>query len=279
MVRNLSARDVAARCAEWTEFLSADTGDAQSPELNHLYQGEAWQQVTSLASSGSASGRARVLVASAGLGLQSVNARHPSYAATFSSGHQDTVARRSESALWWKGLDEAPQAQPMAEIRGRQALLVLSEPYARAMHDDLEALATAGADVLLVGGWRNIEGISRLPADRALRATLGGTTSSLLIRMAQRWLADWNGGSLHSEVRQREWDRWARDARQVDHFDRKRLSDNEVIEFASQQKRTYPGISASRALRSLRSSGYACEQARFSRLFRIAAAGDHDEQH
>lgn len=268
MARNLDKGAVAVRCGQWTESLNVSSENRKNIDLESLYQGEAWQQVGLLLADVTASQRTQTLVASAGLGLQPIHARHPSYAATFSQGHSDTVAPASETAIWWSGLRDVPQSRSMVDLKSCQVLLVLSEPYARAMHDDLEFLAGTAADVLLVGGWKDIEGIQRLPADRDLRSALGGTTGSLLIRMARRWLSGWAGGCLYTESRQRDWDEWAQEVRRVERFDRKQLSDDEVLEFVSSKKIAIPGISATRALRDLRDAGFACEQGRFGRLFR-----------
>lgn len=271
MARNLTESEVGARCGQWIKTLGPASEVDDALELEHLYQGDAWHQVLQLLAGASAAHRTRALVASAGLGLQNLDARHTSYAATFSQGHADTVAPAVEASRWWDGLKDTPHAQHIVDLRSQQALLVLSEPYARAMHDDLEALADTGADVLLVGGWKDIDGIHRLPADRALRSALGGTTGSLLIRMARRWLADWDGGPIYTESRKNDWDSWARDARYVERFNRKQLSDDEVLDFVSAKRDANPGISATRALKDLRDAGFACEQGRFGRLFRNAA--------
>lgn len=268
MARNLDSGDVPTRCGQWVEDMNSDANPDQNYELENLYMGDAWKQALGLLRHTNQHAKVRPLVASAGIGLQPLQSRHPSYAATFSQGHNDTVAPIDRTGEWWDLLRATPRATSLTDLRSDQTLLVLSEPYARAMHRDLQQLAGSGTEVLLIGGWKDIEGIHRVPADRALRSALGGATSSLLVRMARRWLHEWTGGPLHTTERQRSWDSWASGARVVEIHDRKRMSDSEVLDFARGCRQEDPRVSATAALAKLRAGGSACEQRRFGQLFR-----------
>lgn len=255
-----------ARAREWSRRV-ATTPNAVT--LEDLYRGETWSQVAALAATAHRKGfQPVVLVASAGLGLRHVTSRAASYAATFSRRHEDTVgADRNEDRTWWQHLQAAPDAVDITEVAGSQVLLVLSAPYASAMHTDLDRLADAGKDVLLVGGTVDLPGISRLPSDKTLRAALGGTVTSLNLRTANAWMSRLEESALYSPASRKSWETWARPIRIEESFDRQPLTDLEVTQFIVELRQQVPNLSRTAALRSLRDSGYACEQQRFGDLF------------
>jgi hypothetical protein len=237
-----------------------------------LYAGEAWTQTRRLVQAARAGGWApQVFVASAGLGLRSVDTPSPSYAATFAPGELDSVVTaRTEAAEWWGHLRHLPGSTEPARLRGSATLLVLSASYAHAMRADLQELARVGGDTLLVGGSQELPGLRRLPSDKQLRSALGGTATSLNLRMAIKWLQINGAGSLHSLVGRRAWDRWAQEVRVLDRFDRVALTDDELVKLIRRLVAELPGLSRSAALRELRDRGWACEQRRFAALFRTA---------
>lgn len=269
-VRSLPPGDTADRFSSWRRRI--EQSDAKLP-LHRLYQGEAWLQAKKLADDAHARGTSvRMLVASAGLGLQDVTRSAPAYAATFATGHADSVTKHPRAmADWWQRLGELPLATSLTEASKESILLVLSENYARAMDADLVGLSARGGDYLLVGGWRTIEGLPRLPADRNLRQALGGTVSSVNLRMARRWMAHRSGPQLFSTGDGNRWDRWARTVRKSEVYERTPMSDDELRTVIRELLLTESNLSATRALRRLRERGFACEQKRFGALFREVA--------
>lgn len=265
--RNLPSSDPNKRFQVWKQRIGAAVPSAA---LIDLYQGEAWQQARGLADDATRLGfRVRLKVASAGLGLRDVNCKAPAYAATFAGGHEDTVVPPGlGSRLWWQALEDLDGAESLVETAGGKALLVLSENYARAMEDDLRALAAKGGDLLLVGGARDIEGMPRLPADMGLRRQLGGTASSITLRMARRWLARRTSDDLCRRDDFVRWSKWASSRSELERYDREPASDRELRAMIRKLKKADPSLSATRALRALRDSGVACEQKRFGALFR-----------
>jgi hypothetical protein len=176
------------------------------------------------------------------------------------------------SGQWWRFLRELPQAQTLRKRGSGSTLLVLSESYARAMHDDLIELATCDGDRLLIGGWRDVEGLPRIAADRALRKELGGTASSLSLRMARRWMARRKTDALFTAADLRSWERWTKASRHHEIYDRTPQTDTEIVGLVRKLIRDDPELSATRALRRLRDSGIACEQKRFGAIFRDVKA-------
>lgn len=268
-IRTLPSSDDCLRFATWRErIVNADT----QVDLLNLYKGEAWLQAKALTTEARRSyGTVRMLVASAGLGLRSVTYHAPSYAATFATGQADSVTRDvKQLQAWWRNLGDLPAAVPTKRHANESVLLVLSENYARAMDDDLQDLAQRGGDYLLVGGWRTIDGLPRLAADRDLRQSLGGTVSSLNLRMARKWLARRSQRELFTTADAKRWSRWARTARRSEVYDRTSMTDGEIIKLIREILPSDPDLSATRALRRLRDSGIACEQKRFGYLFKDA---------
>lgn len=271
-VRSLPPGDGDRRFDEWADRLSTAPADV---ELRSLYQGEAWVQATGLARDAVAAGfDVTLLVASAGLGLRSSTSRAAAYSATFAAGQDDTVAAGSSGIRdWWHRLQALPASLKLSDAVGKRTLLVLSENYARALETDLEALGRRGGDVLLVGGARNIAGVPRLASDRALRAHLGGTASSVSLRMARSWLAMRESKDLHTAGDEERWRSWANSVRVEERYDRTPARDDEVTDLIEELLTQDPALSATRALRRLRDAGIACEQKRFGRLFKTVRGG------
>lgn len=236
--------------------------------LIDLYQGEAWQEVRGLSNDARHAGYSvTTLVASAGLGLRDVSTLASPYAATFAGGHPDSVASSAEDNRdWWRRLRGLNSAQSLTDSSDT-VLLVLSETYARSLEQDLIALADRGGDLLLVGGARDIDGLPRLPANRSLRAELGGTVSSVGLRMARRWLGRRTGTPLYTAKDASTWSKWAQSVARSEIYDRALMTDAQIIECINKLGADEPDLSATRALRRLRDAGIACEQKRFGRIF------------
>jgi len=104
-----------------------------------------------------------------------------------------------------------------------------------------------------------------LPADARLQSCLGGTRQALNVRVGERLLKErvrgraaavgYLNGLLEAQPPLRR-------------YDRKKLSDEDVLSLIMGGLARSPGASASRLLREFRDSGYACEQGRFGQLHR-----------
>ncbi len=264
MVRHLPQGEVPMRAQVWRQALARAT---DRRPLIDLYSGETWAQVRTLALRATALGyEPNMFVASAGLGLQSASAPAPSYAATFSTGHADSVgATVLDAQAWW---DELPHAE--ISPRGR-AIWVLSEAYSRVVSRHLLA-ATAPGDMLVFGGSTDVSENARVSSDRSLRRALGGTVASLNVRSAVQWLNLSGGDDLFANAAWQRWRAWTQENRHREVFDRQPLSDSAVLDFISELRARRPSISKTNALRALREAGMACEQRRFSTLFQQAVA-------
>jgi hypothetical protein len=265
-VGSLPPGDVGTRFRVWRRRVA---GAQLRVRLLDLYQGEAWQEVRGLYHDARRVGfSVRTMVASAGLGLRDVSTESPAYAATFAGGHADSVGSNADQNRdWWGRLRDLEVSESLTGDVGDRVLLVLSESYARAMDRDLVELAGRGGDLLLVGGWRTIDGLPRVPADRSLRAELGGTASSVSIRMARRWLSRRNGLRLYNARDASAWSRWAQSVTRTEDYERTPMTDNQILGLIGDLRAGEPELSATRALRRVRDAGIACEQKRFAGLF------------
>lgn len=262
MVRSLPIATVRERADAWVGRL---VGAQNTTRLLDLYKGESWTQAKRLAATAHATGfEPEVFVASAGLGLRSVNDFGPSYAATFARGHEDSVvSAAADSRVWWGRLPRV--SVPQDDVL---SIWVLSESYALAMQDDLQTLDPSLS--LVFGGASGTPEDARIRSDRNLRAALGGTTTSLNTRMANRWLEIADGRLPTSVVVRRDWVQWAQHAQQRERYDRRSLPDTSIRQLVEKMLGVHPELSKSRALSNLRASGIACEQRRFSGLFEEA---------
>lgn len=262
MARSLPVGTVTDRASQWHGRVTAARPETR---LLDLYKGESWAQAKQLADTAAKAGfDAELLVASAGLGLRSVNDMGPAYAATFARGHQDSVAASAADAvLWWSRLPHT--AAPRHDV---PSIWVLSESYALAMRDQLSNLDPVTS--LVFGGASDTPESLRIRSDRNLRAALGGTVTSLNTRMAIRWLEIADDLAPTSAQARHAWAAWARDAQKPEQYDRRPLPDTTIRTLIKEMLGRQPELSKTVALKNLRASGIACEQRRFSGLFEEA---------
>jgi hypothetical protein len=278
-LRSVPHDDVGERAHEWIRRIGAD----RSPLImaRDLYAGEHWMISRGLVDEALRS-PTQLWTCSAGYGLIRADAFIHPYAATFTGGHPDSVSWQADGANeWWQALStwEGPTpGQPrsiraLAEADPAAAfLLVLSAPYLHACREDILAASKSVRDadrfMVVSAGARNAGplGALLLPGDARLQACLGGTRQALNARIAAYVTS--------TKIRSR-----AEASRQLAHllaqqppitrYDRKKLTDTEVLELIKEGVSELPGTTASRLLRQIRDAGYACEQGRFGRLFQV----------
>ncbi|MER5418947.1 hypothetical protein [Streptosporangium roseum] len=278
-VRDLKIKDVDTRCDEWIRRVS--TAPAQVP-ANDMYAGEHWLIARGLA--GVVGDKATLWVCSAGYGLIPVETPIAAYAATFASGHEDSVALDAEGTrLWWEGLSRwvgprGGQPRSFAALAARypesSIVAVLSDPYLRACSTDLREAASVLSDsdnLSVIGPAGRCAEIEDLvvPVTAALRTVVGGSLLSLNVRAAAHVLRE--SGLRGDAVRRPLLTKLMRAAiaaaPDVPHKPAgARMTDDEVRAFIRKRLEFGP-TSATPLLRELRSSGLSCEQARFKMLF------------
>jgi hypothetical protein len=273
-VRGTSASQ---RALEWVARLGKEQAGC-GVLARDLYAGEHWTIARGLPEYGYTHERVYLWACSAGYGLIPASAPIHPYAATFVTGHADSVP--GDPAAWWRTLSEweGPQPGKPRTIRAlTQAcpdalfMLMLSPPYLRACHDDIRVAATKvirpDRFMLISAGTRypGDLGAIFLPADARLQSCLGGTRQALNVRVGERLLKE----GIRSRI---DAANYLRDLLEeqppLTRYDREKLSDEEVMSLIMDGLARSPGASASRLLRAFRDSGYACEQGRFGELHR-----------
>jgi hypothetical protein len=109
-----------------------------------------------------------------------------------------------------------------------------------------------------------------VPADARLQSVVGGTRQALNARIAARLLRA--GITSRADGTRHMADLLAGQP-PVARYERKKLSDEEVIAMITDRLDRGHVVSASRMLREFRDAGYACEQRRFAELHRHVAGG------
>ena len=204
------------------------------------------------------------------------------YAATFTGGHPDSVPGGATGArAWWNALGswEGPIVGQPRSIRELAAgeptasyLLALSPPYLYACGEDMVAASSMVRDpdrfVVVSAGARDPGPLAdvMVPADARLQTLLGGTRQALNARIAAHLLA---AGIVGRADAARHLALLLAKQPSIPRYDRKKLSDAEVLAWIEDGLTRSPGISASRLLRQFRDAGYACEQGRFGRLHQL----------
>ncbi len=249
-----------------------------------LYGGRGFQ----LALRASQISEAPLYAISAGLGLVAIERSIPAYGVTVSGkGPESIVARINDHfdpASWWSAVSRGPYSTPMTHVFSGEdsgcIVMALSQSYARMLASSLDALPNSIIARLRIVG-ANLGSIlpsrllpSLLPYDERLQAVLPGTRADF----AQRALLHFVQSGLETRpdgdaATHRDWvaSVLCRKKAPVQR-QRERLPDEDILALIQRHLPRTTGIG--RLLRVLRDrEGVACEQARFSRLYREAANG------
>jgi len=277
---NLPKLDTELRVREWTARLG--TSSVPLIAAQDLYAGEHWMIARGLPAR-TRHARVQLWVCSAGYGLIPAEAQIRPYAATF-SGSSDRVPGGAEGARqWWHTLtcwDGPAPGEPrsicslVADDRSASFLLALSASYLNACRDDIAAAAGQAADpetFTVISAGTRFPGrpeLAIVPADARLQEFLGGTRQALNARIAAYLIS----ARITSRAEAtKHMAQLLAEQPPLTRYQRKKLSDQEVTEMIACRLAQAPATSASRLLREFRDAGYACEQQRFSSLYRATA--------
>lgn len=227
-------------------------------------------------------------IVSAGMGLIPMNKPIPNYDLSVSKSAGNSVVKLTEhsSQEWWRRLNEQLNSDPtplstLTKNTKGLVLLALSSGYIQLVSEDLSQLnAEELSRVRLMGPlsldkehkWlstvlmpyrHNLDG-----PDSPLPGTKADFSQRALRHFVSFILPNAPDGSLmaHKEAVASAMKAMVPPP---DFTGRRRLTDDEVCELVIENWKDCQGKSAS-ALRLLRDRGFACEQSRFSRLFKIA---------
>jgi hypothetical protein len=252
-----------------------------SPETpaRALYAGRGF----GLAAQAATIAKAKLYILSAGLGLIAAPDLVPTYGLTVSDGYAESVAAKVsgefDPAAWFSALLSGPYSEKWSDAIGRpgRILVALTRPYAEMVGSSLLESDPAVLPRLRIFGAALPTALPRalrpavVPYDDRLDTILPGTRADF----SQRALFHFVKFVAPKNVAQdREEDFAAVSAslkRAVvpDRIRRPRRTDEEILGLISARLQSEFGIA--RILRALREEeGVACEQSRFSRLYRTA---------
>ena len=230
---------------------------------------------------------------SAGFGLVHADDLLVSYSATLSAGHADSVYRPGDWAnptracrSWWGSLSE--WAGPTSGARHRSVESVAAE------HSDSAFVVCAGrkyvdaaADDLVGAGDQIAEperlmvfGSGECPDPRLedswievpakIRRSVGGSMTSLSVRAARHVLQTVDKIDLNTRSAKAALAALAQPLEELPRLKRTKLTDDEVLEWITEELSKAPESAKTTVLRRLRDAGFACEQRRFGELFEEA---------
>jgi hypothetical protein len=284
---SISNKSLAGRLVTWKDRLQQS--GVEPVAAVDLYRGQHWAVVRDLPAKAQAAGyQADLWVASAGYGLVSAAAQVRPYSATFAAS-EDSVWREGDGSrlpvlrAWWNGIQAMPGPEAgaprsltaLADMDSDAVILVIASPaYIAAMADDL-----AGVRARLTDPQRLIVISSRhnslpewlrphlVPSEAPLSGVLGGARGSLHARTARRVLHEASSVPLRADILGPHYERLLSLAESPTVTARLKLADEDVRRFIREAIAGNRNLSCAAALRSLRTTGHACEQRRFGGLY------------
>jgi hypothetical protein len=223
----------------------------------------------------------RLWACSAGYGLIPAEALIVPHHATLTPGQADSVP--GDFPSWWSLLGEWAGPVPghprsiralVAEDPDAVFMFVLSKNYLRACGADMAAACERLTDpdrVFIVSAGGQPDGDLAdfaVPADARLQAHFGGTRRALNARIGAHLL---ECGIRSKDEAVACLAQLLADQPPIPRYNRKRQSDRQILDAITARLALAPATPAHRLLRELRDSGLACEQRRFTRLYREAA--------
>jgi hypothetical protein len=249
---------------------------------NELYAGEHWSVARQFPTMQLPGEQIQLWSCSASYGLIPADTQIVPHHATLTRGQADSVP--GDTASWWSMLSEWEGPAPgrprdigalVADEPDAVFMLVLSKNYLRACGADAAmACATVAHpdQFFIVSAGGRPEGslaTFTVPADARFQAHFGGTRRALNARIA----ADLLERGIRSKAEATEYlGQLLASQAPVVRYNRRKQSDGELLDLIAARLAQTSASSAHRMLRELRDAGLACEQRRFTRLYREASA-------
>ena len=252
--------------------------------VSQLYAGRGF----GLAEGAAASVDARLYVLSAGLGLVASDSQVPVYGLTVASGHAESISARVQGdfdpAAWFEALLLGPHslqwADTFGEGRGR-VLIALTRPYAEMVGSSLRALPAHALTRLRIFGASLSAFLPSevhcavMPYDARLDAITPGTRADFSQRALDHFVREiaCRTGYQDIEADNEAVRRALAKVTAPERARRPRQTDDEILHLIRKRLKFQSGIA--RVLRAIRDQdGVACEQSRFSRLYRAVVEED-----
>lgn len=265
-------RDAGTAATVVRSWRNATAKERERTRARHLYKGAYWKAVQSLREQTGST----AYVVSAGFGLVHDEQELPTYSATFTPGHRDSVpgARTFQGRRAWWALLGGTTSLGALNLEHEALLVVLPDLYLRIVEKDLARLVTLfGPERVAIFGPQR-----RQPLHAALsKAWLGiesrmvrelGTNVSALAPAVAIHCAQAMGEEIDHEGCRAFLAQVVPDGAPGLYPKRRRCVEEEVRQWLlASLASNEPPSSATAALRAFRQQGFAFEQKRFHRLF------------
>jgi hypothetical protein len=273
---DVSGPSTGERARRWIARLGQTCIAPHIPAVD-LYAGEHWSVARTFHALHRPGEAVHLWACSAGYGLIPAGAPLMPYHATLTRGQADSVPGDPHpGGQDWEMAGTGP-GRPrtiQALVAGNPTavfMFVLSKNYLAACGSDIAAARAGISDLnqlLIVSAGARARGelASHLvPADARLQAHFGGTRRALNARIGAHLLS---AGMRGMDEAAEHVTRLLAAQSPIPRYDRKKQSDREILDRIRERLAQDPALSANRLLREFRDAGLACEQHRFSRLFR-----------
>lgn len=288
LLRNVPAESVCKRAKKWAKVLTLNKGNGRP--AREVYSGNHWAVARELPSMSTENLRVQLWICSAGYGLLRDDAPILPYGATFTPGHKDSVAERTNTVdfaeqlgQWWSALAsclDKPSApttiEALVEMNPNDSFLVaMAENYLWAVSKDL---ATASRQIqpdrigIITSTKKTLPGdleSFRIPVNHNLQPLVGGSLISLNVRLARLAIRDaLAAGGFSQHLLNSQFQERLDYSISISRPTRAAVSDDYVMGFIRSQLKADSSFSRTRMLRAFRDNGRACEQNRFAGLYR-----------
>lgn len=277
------------RLEQWQKHLDATPHTIRA---DAMYAGEAWREGLCAVAAGREHFDTTMWILSGGFGLVREDHLLCPYSATLAPGHADSVPRsgllrRTDNHRWmtalsqWRGPAGPGDPRTLTEVvthtPDAHVLVCAGPTYVDAVLDDIREAARrtspAGSLLILASSATPANGLGAhwIHTPGRLRTTLGGSLGSVSARVAHAIVRDATFASKPSVEQARSTVQGLLAATTaLPTYKRVRMSDEDTLRWITSHLDEMPAASASSALRALRTSGHACEQGHFGRLFTTA---------
>lgn len=257
------------------------------PAIN-VYVGDHWSKVIDIYNL-----NYPVWVVSAGYGLISAKQEVCSYNATFNANDENSVSRlyRDESLAknnirWWNEINFKETTQendigPIQELYRKNLadvfFIVVPPNYLKVLEPEILKLTTSGiintANTFIFSSNQKLASPLKslfYQAKDDFCKSLGGSRISLNIRLANQIIKNISLERAVTPQVKEMYNALVKNSSPAERFNRKKMTDGDVNSFIENELKNVNRreTSASKLLRNLRDKGMACEQKRFSKLYK-----------